>query len=326
MIKTAALLLFLFLTGILFAQDVNLRFAVSSLEIDGFAEEAWDASQKYPINKNFKSEIPSVNATWQAMLDRNYFYVLIEVEDDDHWPGWEALGESYMYDMPEIYFDVNKELKDGKGAKDGAGHYQFAEGFIENGYDAYFNPHIVAGDSIKSGGTFVYSLNKEGYVYEIAVPLSNLKDASGVELSIDDNRRFGFDVTIIDQDEGVTTSRQRCVWSNDGNGNNGSTDESWNNMDGAGRVFLELLCCDTSVVENQLQKWQLKVSPNPVVDLLSIQGVIDNVQFFNSLGALVKETAVVGKTVSVSELPNGVYIVKAYKNGQFRGVAKIIKN
>jgi hypothetical protein len=71
---------------------------------------------------------------------------------------------------------------------------------------------------------------------------------------------------------------------------------------------------------------QLALYPNPAKDQFTIQGTIDKVQLFNSLGVLVKETTVNGKTISVAELPNGIYMVKAYKKGQFEGVAKIIKN
>jgi len=248
--------------------------------------------------------------------------------------------------------------------------------------------------------------------------LANFKDASGISFGRGYNTVIGFDVTIIDQDEGTTTTPQRMVWSNDGKGNNGSIDESWNNMDGAGEISLQYVHTDywafplelltyyielesksgsldslyvnthyyntwtastnetwlsiepslftgsgfvkvmasenegvrrtakvfinwgkyesTYFMVTQLANGEVGISatkieqlhfyPNPTKDKFTIQGSIDNVQLFNSLGVLVKETAVVGKTVSVSELPNGVYIVKAYKNGQFKGVTKIIKD
>jgi hypothetical protein len=53
------------------------------------------------------------------------------------------------------------------------------------------------------------------------------------------NRNIGFDVTVADQDEGITTSRQRKTWSQDGLSY--VLDESWNNMDDAGIISFESL-------------------------------------------------------------------------------------
>jgi hypothetical protein len=110
-----------------------------------------------------------------------------------------------------------------------------ADGFLDGMYDT---PITKSPSGNHPGGTYSYSLVGEGYFYEHFVPFANLKDEDGVAITSSTERPLGFDVTIIDQDEGITTSRQRCVWSNDGNGNNGSTDESWNNMDGAGTITL----------------------------------------------------------------------------------------
>jgi hypothetical protein len=408
------ILLSVLCTGSLFAQE-KIKTTSTPPEIDGFIDEVWEQSRVYPIDKPFKKETPTVTATWQALSDYDNFYVLVNVEDDDHWPGWEANDDSWRYDLPEIYWDVNEVLDDGLGAADGKGHYQFADGFI----DSLYNKPITKKSSFNyPGGTYAYTLAGEGYVYELAVPLANLIDESGVAISTHECRNIGFDVTIVDQDEGLTTARQRYVWSNDGDPHHGSIDESWNNMDGAGVITLHYCdpCfCDpylsfssehvvlgysagssdsvyvsgdanaswgaetntswltitpttntgsgylkVTASENsggrrsakvlfdyfykkqfyftviQLAKGevgfsspkipQLALYPNPTKDQFTIQGGIDRVELFNNLGVLVKEATVNGKTISVAEFPNGVYMVKAYKNGQFEGVAKVIKN
>jgi len=412
--RISLLFIGLFVTASLTGQNF-IRIAPVAPEIDGYWDDVWETAEAYPIEKPFKTENPTVTATWYALHDWEYFYVFILVEDDNHWPGWEAGGDSWLYDKPEIYWDVNKQVYDGKGAKDiGYGHYQFAEGFAKGMYDTAITK-VPEGSN--PGGVFAYSLIGEGYSYELAVPFANLKNTLGEEALKYTNNFIGFDVSVIDQDEGITTARQRCVWSNDGNGNNGSSDESWNNMDGAGRIILGFhfeppyfqISDDSitlsskpagdkiiSVLSTEIwsvvsdQSWltisqitseslksfkisasentgktriakvtitcqeccegykqqyitvtqlgsgdvgisvvnikQLQLYPNPTMDKITIQGGIDRVELFNSLGVLVKETAVEGKTVSVTELPNGLYMVKAYKKGQFEGVAKIVKN
>jgi hypothetical protein len=403
------LLIGLLFAGSLFAQEtVRLKKTYTAPEIDGFVEDIWEQAKTYFISYPFKEEIPTIGqSTWQALYDNNYFYVVLFVDDDNHWPGWEAKGDSLLYDHPEIYWDVNEELKDGKGAKDTAsGHYQFAKCFSETGYDI---AHTVGKSGANPGGTYAYSLIGEGYVYELAVPLANFKNGAGNYFGRGYNTIIGFDITIFDQDEGVTTAPQRCVWANGGNGYNPSTNDCWNNMDGVGQVQLSYggptvafspyavnlsaksgskaaVSVITSVPWNAVstQSWltvnptsgngegtiiltaeensgsarigyinvtinngslssikvtqegvvgnntladnPIKISPNPVTTQFTIQGGIDRVELYNSLGVKAKETPVSNRTVSVAGLPKGVYFMKAYKNGQVEGFAKIIKN
>jgi hypothetical protein len=71
---------------------------------------------------------------------------------------------------------------------------------------------------------------------------------------------------------------------------------------------------------------KVKISPNPATDRVTIQGGIDRVELYNSLGIKVKEIEIKRKTFSVANLPDGIYILKAFKNQNFAGVANIIKN
>jgi hypothetical protein len=70
----------------------------------------------------------------------------------------------------------------------------------------------------------------------------------------------------------------------------------------------------------------VKISPNPATDLVSIQGGVDRIELFNSLGIKVRETKIRGRTFSVGDLPYGVYILKAFKEENLAGVTKIVKN
>jgi Zn-dependent metalloprotease len=216
--------------------NVVIARRIQPIVIDGCREDSWDIADQIPISRPFKTERPTVTATWSSLYDDNGLYVMVEVDDDDHWPGWKSGGNSWEYDKPEVYWDVNEELKDGSGAGiNNSGHYMLADGFLESSYDTEISKNPLGNHP---GGSYCYSLIGEGYVYEHFVPFANLKDINGVAIDSTTKRAIGFDVTIVDQDEGITTSRQRCVWSNDGNGNNGSSDESWNNMDGAGTITL----------------------------------------------------------------------------------------
>ncbi len=207
-----------------------------TIDIDGYIEDAWNIADKVPISLPFMNENPTVTATWSSLYDDNGLYVMVEVADDNHWPAWESGGDPWSYDRPELYWDVNEVLDDGLGAGYfNSGHYMLSDGFTDGMYDTQITK-TPGGNH--PGGTYCYTMDGEGYFYEHFVPFANLKDQNGVAINSSTTRPIGFDVTITDQDEGVTTTRQRCVWSNDGNGNNGSSDESWNNMDGAGTITL----------------------------------------------------------------------------------------
>jgi len=313
--KIYSLLIVLLFVGSAFAQT-EFKFTTEAIEIDGFAEEAWDAATAYPIDKPFKAEVPTVTATWQALYDAEFIYVLLTVDDDNHWPGWEAGGDNWLYDKPEVYFDVNEVLDDAVGAgTDASGHYQYADGFLETGYDTPFD---VTPGTRNPGGTFCYSLVGEGYVYEHKFAISSLNDKETAPFV--KTRVFGFDVTVIDQDEGITTARQRAVWGCDGNGNNGSTDEAWNNLDGAGECILEPV--SSSTMKNRT----MSVYPNPAIDNVTINADFNKVVISNVLGQQVKSIGAKSKTVNISDLSKGVYVIKAYKNDKYVGTAKVTKN
>lgn len=313
--KIYSLLIVLLFVGSAFAQT-EFKATTAAIEIDGFAEEAWDVATAYPIDKPFKAEVPTVTATWQALVDAEFIYVLLTVDDDNHWPGWEAAGDNWLYDKPEVYFDVNEVLDDAVGAGTaGSGHYQYANGFLDGQYDTPFD---VAPGTQNPGGQFCYSLVGEGYVYEHKFAISSLNDKAGAPFV--KTRVFGFDVTVIDQDEGITTARQRAVWACDGNGNNGSTDESWNNLDGAGECKLEIV--SSSTMKNRT----MSVYPNPAIDNVTINADFNQVVISNVLGQQVKSIGAKSKTVNISDLSKGVYVIKAYKNDKYVGTAKVTKN
>jgi hypothetical protein len=228
------LLIGILLAGSLFAQNTaEIRHASTPIVIDGVIESSWAAATPQAIETMFQSEQPTVTATWQALWDNEFFYVVVNVEDDDHFIG----SPNYQFDKVELYFDVNEVLIDGKGpAAAATGHYQWAPGFKEAGYGA--GEQIQLWDTRTPGGTYAYALTDNSYVYEFAAAWNTFYDLENNAVTSDvfRSRYMGFDVYIIDQDEGITTSRQRMTWNQDGKTN--VLDESWNNMDEAGSICL----------------------------------------------------------------------------------------
>jgi hypothetical protein len=202
--------------------------------IDGIEDKVWQEVPGIALEKKFQYEMPTVKAYWRGMWDDSCLYVLVNVEDDDHHPAWEPHDSMlWRWDLVELYFDINDILEDGYGpAKSFSGHYQCATGFSQYGYD--HENFSDLGDYCCIDSYYAYKLYGQNYVYEWRIPLKSFFDKNAFRLDVGKipEKVIGFDVTVVDQDEGVTTIRQRKVWQNDGI----DTDESWNNMDRAGKV------------------------------------------------------------------------------------------
>jgi hypothetical protein len=174
----------------------------------------------------------------------------------------------------------------------------------------------AGGATVNPEGTYAYSLVGEGYIYESAHPWANIKDNTGAAFVAQNNAVYGFDVTIIDQDEGITTVRQRMNWSTAG-----LVDEAWNNMDEAGIVTL---VGKPGGAVNSLKNSTMAVYAKS--GSLTIKADFNKVVISNILGQQVKSTTVNSRTVNISDLSKGVYVVKAYKNNAYVGTAKFSNN
>ncbi|HPR31890.1 MAG TPA: sugar-binding protein [Prolixibacteraceae bacterium] len=320
--KIYSLLIALLVCGGMFAQtgvNVEVAFTTEPIEIDGFLDEAWDAVAEVAIELPFREEVPTVTSWWKALYDEDYCYVVVNVIDEgNHWPSWESGGNSWEYDKPEVYWDMNEVIADAVGVSvASSGHWQIADGFVEATYDTEIE---VAATTQKPGGKIGYSLSGEDYVYEHAMLWSTLLDKNGTAYTAADVRNvlgdIGFDVTIIDQDEGITTARQRAVWQSDG-----TVDECWNNMDGCGTITL-LEPSSSKEVKNI----EMSVYPNPASNHVTINAQFTRVDVSNILGQQVKSIAQNSRTLNISDLSKGVYVLKAYNNDKYVGTAKFTKN
>jgi uncharacterized protein YjdB len=218
-------------------------------DVDGVVDDLWNEVGQNNIDQNFKAELPTIGASgesyWKMVwVENEGIYLLLVVNDDNFYPYYEVEppGETWMYDKPEVYFDCNYILDDGVGAsgegQPGNGHHQcappFADGLNDGTMlDAGLDGEANADDDL--GVKYAHMVNDPDYVSEYFFPMDYLTDKDGIINDL--SGEVGFDVTIIDQDEGVTDTRHRAVWSNTGNFY--GADESWNNMDECGRLTFE---------------------------------------------------------------------------------------
>ncbi|MDA3821789.1 MAG: Ig-like domain-containing protein, partial [Bacteroidales bacterium] len=185
----------------------------------------------------FQSEVPTLGAsgetTWQMLWTDDGLFLLLVVTDDEFYPNYavDPVGASYEYDKPEIYFDCNYDLVDGGGASAGesSGHHQVAPSFTDGSNDGTVMDAAVE-DAEDVGVIYAFTVTEPNYTAEYFFPWTYLDDRDGGLVAQD--ATIGFDVTIIDRDEG-DAARKRAVWANN------EVDESWNTMDDAGLITLE---------------------------------------------------------------------------------------
>ena len=203
--------------------------------IDGIVDDVWTTANEYNITVPFRTETPTLGkpgeSTWKAIWNNDGIYLLIKVADDVWSPVYAGTSpnDSLFYDHPEIYFDSNYILNDGKGTNPdgnggGNGHHLFllspAKGEVNGGSTSESN-----------GGTYSYNVTETGYWVECYIPYSRLTDKDG--FTLDKSGLIGFDITIVDNDT-ETPIRNRMSWANAG-----AIDENRNNMDDAGLIAFE---------------------------------------------------------------------------------------
>lgn len=201
--------------------------------IDGVIDEVWAETDSLAIDRPYDTPngAPTLGEPgktwWKALWDEDGYYLIVNVTDDSYWPYYLAgATNSWEYDKPEIYFDVNYVLEDGLGPMaGGSGHHQVAPDMTaakENG--------LLGTET--NGRQHAFKVDAPNYVAEYFVPWSSLTNSSGGAVNIEDP--IGFDVSINDSDESNAT-RRRGVWANAGP----DAVESWSNMDACGIITLE---------------------------------------------------------------------------------------
>jgi hypothetical protein len=268
--------------------------------IDGVVDALWSKAVKNNIVVPFKTDVVTLGDAgttfWQGLWDDNGIYVLVTVNDDVWLPAYISGGANWTFDKVELYFDVNAEKIDGGGPAANPGHYQV---------DAAPAADNIDGLAVTSSKGFVsaYKVADPAYKVEYFVPFSWLKDKDGADVDI--TAPIGFDITIIDRDTDAAP-HQRVDWVNDG-----SINESWNNMDGCGTIKLK-----SATKVNQIKNANsVQVYPNPVQTELTVSKIAvsnSKVSIYNSVGQRLMEKTASGDQAKfdVSNFRKGMYFVR----------------
>jgi hypothetical protein len=183
----------------------------STLVIDGEEDAVWSgtappqpvdtviegerAPRLHPVNSN----VSDLSATWRALWDRDFLYVLVQVEDDNG-PVWNS-SNVWQDDSVELYIDARDDKVNGY--------------YDENDFQFIFRaaqPGIVHPGGKRPGQNMdgiVYdqSTSAEGWSVEAAIPWTTLGIAPG--------GRIGLEVHVNDDDDdgdGITDRDAQVSW------------------------------------------------------------------------------------------------------------------
>ena len=314
--------------------------------IDGVIDPVWAQVKKYYISRPFQEEVPSLAlATWQASWNDTSIFIIVTVEDDDFYPEWESGDYQWMSDKVELYFDVNGELKDEGGPMGTDGHYQIAPWFYDGAHEYYMSGYQWTGQASDVYATIAYRVNDPDYVYEYALNIQDLRNKWGAPLDPYGVDMIGFDVTVVDRDEGDEL-RKRAVWRN-----TGEIDESWANMDQCGTVSFStntvvsvkkpeirlkgediLICIDSGsysynwYYENQLLRDEIKQFCRISSAFTGYYYItIDNEYgcktksnpfYYSAKSGTLKNTEPVSEEINLLNVPEGVYMLDILYNNK----------
>jgi hypothetical protein len=311
--------LFLMAAAVSFGQQAaTFNWIDDAPVIDGDPSDAvWSnaaVTTLTPANP-FKTETPSLTEpTVKAFWNDTALFVYCSTNDDAWFPTWMTTVQEYESDKFELYLDVNADIVDGKGAKDGVGNgnYQYAPQFQET----TMGDLIVWTDGTGNGMTASDNYDGAGFSsMEYSIAWEDVLTSEGVAFDPFGQSTMGFDVTFIDCDA-AAGPRNRLVWSNDGTV--GGLDESWATMDGVGVITLS-----TGSAVQLKDVETLNVYPTVVSDYINIPSEVNSVEIFNSIGQRVMSIENPGTQVSVARLQTGIHFVKVKKDSNER-VTKII--
>ena len=236
--RKITLLLFcsVLVTGLLAQKPTATIFKASvAPTVDGQVDEVWaEAEAEHDIVIQSTDEPATLGdpgeTTWQALWTDEGIYVLLRVTDDAFYPHYIGGGNSWEFDKPELYFDVNYILIDGIGPSSNEGHYQVAPAFADGSNDGTL---LTCGFNGTEGSIVEYAFDvaDPDYIAEYFVPFQDLISSEGI--AIDLTEPVGFDVTIIDRDP-TDNGGRAAVWSN-----NSDIGSSWVNMDDCGIILFD---------------------------------------------------------------------------------------
>ena len=303
--------------------------------IDGSdADACWATAKWNPINQVWLGgamKEGDFSGKFKTAWDKNYLYVLVQVEDDslsdDH---KDPLDNYWNDDAVELFIDEDRS----------GGNHQYNNSAFAYHCSIFYDVIDGAG---KNGATIncknninmrMDTIGPHLYLWEFAIKMFNKNfDYSNPEASrvyLIPNKLMGFSIAYCDNDGASDKLRENFIGSVVMPA--GHENESYINADYFGTMLLvdpgnEWL----STSELSSQDKQFSVYPNPASDKISFNvseslNLEAKVEIINSVGSIIRVVKMISQkqTIDLSGLTNGLYLVRV-TNGSYSATEMIRK-
>lgn len=297
----------------------TLPMASADVTIDGTADEdIWsnEALESYTIESMLSEDLVApedeydLSASWKGFYTETSLYLLVEVTDadiiypSDNVAGWAA-------DKLEVYLGF------APGETDAENLWATCDvGLTQVPFLVEPDPEdgVPCAKETFSGREYAVVETADGYVMEIKLDFNAFMDGTGNSVTISDGLIFNFDILVNDNDSDDTDERSQYYWSADTH----LWNYPWNGTQGAIKLGESI-----SVSVKDVKADRVNVFPNPVNDILIIRGNVDNVVIYDLIGKEILSAKMSGNTLSLANLQQGIYILKAVKAGEVVATEKI---
>jgi len=306
------------------------------ITVDGLYDDAYgeveNVVNRVAVNET-GSDITETNSNgvWLAVADLDNFYFYIEVSDNDPI----ALGEStspWMNDGIELFMDIQDRRYIGGSRISGEQHQMRINYGTEGpahgdgGDGVSFGMEAFHGDNDTTNIEFAIISSSEGYVIEARIPWAtwyrtntNTPQDALDAINLKEGMKIAFEVSILDAD--APDGRKSILnWAN-----NSGTDVAYQSNEYYGEIELKG-GWPLAIAQKQAVN-ELRVYPNPAANQINIDmDGAASLEIYNVIGAKVATKSLNGlSTVDISNLLNGVYILKVTDVNANVSIAKINK-
>jgi hypothetical protein len=326
LLRTFAVMFLVALTAGAFAQDpdqlnADVYTTNAEISIDGdLSEVCWVNAEKVKIEGfcgGYFDANPSesdISATFQIVwVPEVGIYLAIEVTDDAIYVyEKDVTANEYSADNIEVFFQVPATWEDGIRSDDGAftnGSFQIRSNVdVEDMWSGRAN--LAWGWEGIQQTEYASMVGGEGYTFEAFYPFAMLFGVDGITTKPEDLnetvRELGFEIAVGDAEELEGGREGILTWTQ---GHTTGSDGAWNNINYFGKISLKADLIEGVATINE---GSVKVYPNPVADVLKVEGVQNKIEILNVLGQNVITMENVNGTVNipVNGLEKGVYVVR----------------
>ncbi len=185
------------------AGDAQIIQTTTPVVVDGNVEATWNDANSYPLD-HFVIGTSDTAATWKALWDNDYLYLLVEITDADLYRDGNSGGDLDWWwedDAIEVFFDADnsKEL-----TFDAVNDLQY--GFCWNDTSLFVGQNSV---NITTGVAHNVSDASGGFLLELALPWVTLSGGPSQPLQTPSvGKIIGLDVHVDDDDNGGNRESQ----------------------------------------------------------------------------------------------------------------------